>query len=273
MTIVIDALDEASQAAQVVTGVLQNLQPANAPPRVRLLVAVRTTGGHHGEQAGSPLLELRRPIADVIAETLAVDNEHRVAVDQSPWWMRRDLIDYVVGLLRAPRGSPYRADDQAVKDIAEALADAAGTSFLVAKLAAEELATRPTVIDANDLAWRASISHGVLGVFRTDLRRNFSPEDRLRVVHILRAVAFAFGRGIPWRNVWPRVATAVAEDPLHPDWVRSYGDRDIAWLLRTRIGGYLVTDQEDDTTVYRLFHDDLSATLRDQWLDLLTGQD
>ena len=90
-------------------------------------------------------------------------------------------------------------------------------------------------------------------------------------VHLLRATAFAYGRGLPWRTIWPLVANAVADDPAlySVGCAPSYGDSDIAWLLRNRIGAYLVTDQEDDITVYRLFHDDLRRTLREQWLDLL----
>jgi hypothetical protein len=85
------------------------------------------------------------------------------------------------------------------------------------------------------------------------------PADRQRAIHLLRAVAFACGRGLPWRQIWPRVANAVADDPDH-----TYGDRDIAWLLHSRLGAYLVTDHEDGITVYRLFHDVLRTTLREQ---------
>ena len=44
---------------------------------------------------------------------------------------------------------------------------------------------------------------------------------------------------------------------------------DVAWLLASPMGGYLVTDTEDDTTVYRLFHDMLRVTLRERWRELL----
>ncbi|MFB6848174.1 hypothetical protein ACFCXS_25455 [Streptomyces sp. NPDC056373] len=60
----------------------------------------------------------------------------------------------------------------------------------------------------------------------------------------------------------------MADDPA-----RTYGDADIAWLLGSRLGGYLITDQEDGTTVYRLFHDALRMALREQWRDLLARPD
>ena len=79
------------------------------------------------------------------------------------------------------------------------------------------------------------------------------------------SVAFGYGRGLPWRQLWPLVANAVA------DQAGRYGDADIAWLLSTRIGGYLITDREDGVTVYRLFHDDLRTSLREHWRELLDG--
>jgi hypothetical protein len=51
----------------------------------------------------------------------------------------------------------------------------------------------------------------------------------------------------------------------------SYGDGEIADLLKSRLGGYLITDRVDDTTVYRLFHDLLRDTLRERWRDLLVS--
>lgn len=80
---------------------------------------------------------------------------------------------------------------------------------------------------------------------------------------LLRAVAFAYGRGQPWGDVWSLVANAVADTHA------TYGDGDIAWLLASPMAAYLATDREDDTTVYRLFHDTLRATLRERWHDLL----
>jgi hypothetical protein len=119
-------------------------------------------------------------------------------------------------------------------------------------------------VDVDDPGWLDSIGQGVLGLFREDLHQTVPDRDnRLRAVHLLRAVAFAFGPGLPWRTIWPLVASAVAGDG------RTYGDTDIVWLLGTRLGGYLVTDRADGVTVYRLFHDDLRRILYDRWEELL----
>ena len=76
-------------------------------------------------------------------------------------------------------------------------------------------------------------------------------------------MAFAYGRGLPWGGIWPLVANGVA------DRHGKFGDADIAALLASPISAYLITDQEDDVTVYRLFHDALRGTLREHWRDLL----
>ncbi|MFC1401817.1 MULTISPECIES: ATP-binding protein [Streptacidiphilus] len=166
---------------------------------------------------------------------------------------------------RAPVTLVVDAMDEATIALAQVLAAHAGRSFLVTRLAAASLAHRPQPVDPTDPRWLTTISDGVLGVFRDDLRA-IVPErqDRLRAVHLLRAVAFAYGRGLPWRQIWPAVANAVARDPE-----RTYGDTDIAWLLGSRLGGYLINDREDDVTVYRLFHDTLRSTLRERWRELI----
>jgi hypothetical protein len=124
---------------------------------------------------------------------------------------------------------------------------------------------RADIADAHDPAWLAALDEGILGVFRDDLHHSLPEDkDRYRAVILLRAVAFAYGRGLPWRDIWPLIAHAVDDNGAY------YGDADIAWLLESRLGGYLVTDIEDNTTVYRLFHDLLRTTLRERWRDLLT---
>ena len=267
ITLVIDALDEAAKPAEVLTEVLQHLEdPESGVRRVRLIVGVRSTGGSDYGDPTSSARTRRRSLVDLAQDLLHIDPaQGRIQVDQAPWWVREDVVDDVTGLLRVSPDSPYHADESATtKEIAEVLVDAAGTSFLFAKLAAEHLAARGEVVDVYDPAWRTSISQGVLGVFREDLHRTLpDPDDRLRAVHLLRAVAFAFGPGLPWRNIWPLVANAVANDPGR------YGDTDIAWLLRTRLGGYLVADRADGVTVYRLFHDDLRNILYERWAELL----
>jgi hypothetical protein len=178
------------------------------------------------------------------------------------WRLRGHELQHNGEVIRQLAGR--EADAGPVSTIADIVADAARRSFLFANMAASQLVQRGAVVEVGDQGWRASISQGVLGLFREDLHRSLPrPSERLQAVHLLRAVAFAFGPGLPWRTIWPLVATAVANDGY------TYGDGDIAWLLGTRLGGYLVTDRADGVTVYRLFHDDLRGILYDHWEELL----
>ncbi|MEU0563176.1 hypothetical protein [Dactylosporangium sp. NPDC006015] len=261
ITVVIDALDEATHPQDLLHKVLAKLDPDPSRPRIRLLVGVRS---HAAGDRPDPQPGNGAALADAAARVLRAK---RIPVDEPPWWDKRDVADYVRSILRHTAGSPYRSlpDDQ-VDAVADVLGAQAGRSFLVARIAASSLVAHHTVVEATDPAWRAALDDGVLGVFRDDLHRSLEdPKDRHRAVVLLRAVAFAYGAGLPWANIWPLVAHAVDDDGGY------YGDTDIAWLLGSRLGAYLVTDTEDDTTVYRLFHDLLRTTLRERWRELLAA--
>jgi hypothetical protein len=238
VTIVVDALDEAPHPRTLLAEVLAQLDsPGAEQPRVRLLVGVRSPGGSDDAStaAAARTPSGDRPLADAAEQTL---HAVRLRVDEPPWWQPGDLADYATELLLTAEGSPYpKAGRDAARPVAEALAARAGRSFLVARIAATSLAHRKEVVAASDPAWQATLADGVLGVFRDDLHHTLvDPADRLRAVHLLRAVAFGYGRGLPWRQIWPLVANAVADDPE-----RTYGDGDIAWLLDSRMGAYLIT--------------------------------
>ncbi|MFF2101224.1 AAA family ATPase [Streptomyces sp. NPDC058202] len=270
VTIVVDALDEASDPVGLLTGVLARLDPGDPTHRkVRLFVGVRSSGGPDGADSG-PVRGGGGPSLADRAERLL--SACRIRVDERPWWEPQDMVDYATEILLREEGSPYRDHDMGLAvEVASVLAAQAGTSFLVARIAGTSLTRRSDVVNPDDPQWRNAIGEGVLGVFRHDLHRTLPEgDDRVRAVHLLRAVAFSYGRGLPWPQIWPAVANAVADEPgtagTPP---RTYGDSDIAWLLGSRLGAYLVTDREDGATVYRLFHDALRSTLRTRWRELL----
>jgi hypothetical protein len=278
VTVVVDALDEATDPHGLLSTVLARLDH-DVNSQLRLIVGVRspgttqdttgadttgadTTGADTTGADTTVPLRGGRPLADLAEQALHAD---RVRVDEPPWWEQSDLAEYATDLLRHTPGSPYQqAPADLIARIGLALARHSGTSFLVARIAATSLAGRPDPVDPDDPGWLAAVRDGVVGVFRDDLHRRLTTdEDRVRAVHLLRAVAFARGRGLPWRDLWPRFANAVADGDAY------YGDHDIAWLLQSPMGGYLVTDHEDGVTVYRLFHDELRTTLRERWRELL----
>ena len=259
VTIVIDALDEAEYAADLVRSVLRPLLREHSE-RLCLLVGVRSLGGDntaaeaHREPQEEPLRDL--VAAELMARQIAADDDLR--------WSPRDFTTLVRNILSNTENSPYQnADRTAVDNVADVISSRAGRSYLVARVAAENAAARTEVLASDDPALLDDLKGGLLGVFRRDLQASFSSQhDWRRGVALLRALAFARGAGLPRHQVWTKVATAV-------DAGSDYGDEAIKWLLESRLSAYLITDQQDDLTVYRLIHDELREILRYQWRELL----
>ncbi len=269
VTVVIDAIDESANPGDLIDGILAHLHDGPGGQRLRLIVGVRSPGH---EQRGAPALEQDRGTLADRAQRLP--GASRVNVDEDPWWQAIDLKTYAASVLDFPPGSPYRAASPgAAETVARQIAEHAGHSFLITRMAAANLAARPDQVNPTDPSWLAAIDEGVVGVFRADLHQELaSRHEQLTALHLMRALAFSYGRGLPWNGIWPTVATAVADDPEFYEPGQTppiYGDNDIAWLLRTRLAGYLITDREDETTVYRMFHNSLANVLRDKWLRLL----
>uniref|UniRef100_UPI003F4978E8 AAA family ATPase n=1 Tax=Streptomyces chartreusis TaxID=1969 RepID=UPI003F4978E8 len=259
VTVVVDAVDEAADPSQLLHDLLARLPDGPGRQRLRLVLGVRSPGGSEGSTATEP--QHPQPLADRIARRLEAT---RIPVDESPWYDPDDLIHYAEKILASTPHSPYAMSTTAA-DVARALATRAQPSYLIVRIAAASLARRHVPVAPGDPQWLNSVDEGMWGVFRADWHHVLTdPEQRTRTLHLLRAVAFARGKGLPWHHVWPTVANAIAE---HTG--LTYGDRDIAELLASPLGGYLTTDVADDTTVYRLFHDALRPALARQWRDLL----
>jgi hypothetical protein len=250
VTIVVDALDEAQDPLTLLRSLLSRLTG-----NLRLVVGVRSPGP--GAGAGPRhALDGRHTLADTVAATLRAEV---LACDAEPYWNEHDLGDYIAALLRADssRSSPYRREKGLADWVGAAVAKAVAPSYLAARIAGRSLARRHLVPDFSDPAWRAGAAADVAGLLREEMLNGIAdPDLRQRALHLLRAVAYAKGRGIPWQDVWPTVAAAVAGDGT------TYSHDDIVWLLGQPLAGYLTRDVEDDVTVYRLFHDALTQALR-----------
>lgn len=261
VTIVVDALDEAAYPNSTLVDVLARLErPETTVSKIRLLIGVRSPSDDDTSQE-----RVRTALADRAEKLLRAE---RLRADREPIWVAQDLQSYIVEILCSRLHSPYLDDPAAAEQVARIIGTKAGTSYLIAQLAAASLSRRENRVDVADPNWLAALDAGVVGVFREDLDANTTAvADRRHTVELLRAVAFSYGRGLPWHRVWPLVANAIADSPD----VR-YTDAHIASLLGSRLGGYLITDEEDDTTVYRLFHDTLRTTLRERWRALMPAE-
>ncbi|MFF2254172.1 caspase family protein, partial [Streptomyces sp. NPDC058142] len=237
-TALIDALDEAATPDTLCTQILRPLIKYSEG-RIRLLLGTRPD-----------LLDSLgiRPTNDV-------DSGRIIDLDDSHYADPEALTAYTVRtLIEAQPDSPYRRRPEALRPVAEAVAAAAGPSFLVARIAASTLAAAEDVVaDPQDPVWRASLPCHAGQAMREDLVSRLG-NDAQRAADLLRPLALAQGQGLPWEDIWALAASAISG--------RSYTDDDVVWL-RGAAGSYVVEATEAGRSAYRLYHQALAEHLRD----------
>ncbi|MFD0260465.1 caspase family protein, partial [Kitasatospora indigofera] len=236
LTVLIDALDEAATPHTLCTTILRPLI-RKSRGRIRLLLGTR------------PYLLPR----------LEVTTAQIVDLDSNDYADPQALTTYTLRtLLQAHRTSPYRAlPHAALPDtalpVAQAVATAAGHSFLIARITAGTLAATPTIPDPTDPAWRASLPRHAGDAMREDLHSRLGHHAE-RATDLLRPLAYAQGQGLPWEDIWAPLATAISGRP--------YTDDDLLWL-RHEAGSYVVEATESDRSAYRLYHEAMAEHLRE----------
>ncbi|MEI5582559.1 MULTISPECIES: NACHT and WD repeat domain-containing protein [unclassified Agromyces] len=248
--VVIDGADEASDPAGVVT-LAEGLARAG-PLRVLLVARPHIARG-------------------VRAEHVEIDLD-------DPGYQDPDaLAGYARGLLLARHEpevtTPYR-DGADVEAVARTIAARASSStsgerraesFLIAQLLARAVRSRAEPIRVDEQL-AASIPT-VVEAFESEFARlgDFEPVAR----HLLTALAWAKGSGLPWEQVWVPVARAIAEH--HGDFDAVIDDEAVRMLL-SRCGSYVVEDgSPSDSSVFRPFHDGLTQTLQRRPTDDAAG--
>ena len=151
ITIVVDALDEAADPADMVDQVLSYLADTSGlAPMVRLMVGVRSPG-----RSGDVPVNLNRrpPLADWTEEKLKAT---RIVVDEEPWWEPADIASYSLNVLLNTPKSPYSDSPDAerrARELADGWVPWSDKSFLVARIAAASLAHRQNPIERDDPRW------------------------------------------------------------------------------------------------------------------------
>ena len=238
LVVVLDALDEARTPRDIVR---------------QLLVPL-------ARDLGVKVLAGTRPGRD--EELLATFGERAVIyrLDDPAWFDRHDLADYAAACLRADfdpdLASGYRTDPKACRQVAAAIAEAAGSNFLVAGLAARTRADEP-VIDVSVPGWRDRQRFPAeVGQAFDDYLARFG-DNEIRARDLLRAVAYAEGTGLPADELWADMASALGAP-------RRYGTDDLAWLLDSAAGYLVESGGEHGQPVYRIFHQALIEHLRQE---------
>ncbi|MFF0206445.1 caspase family protein, partial [Streptomyces althioticus] len=236
-TALIDAIDEAATPETLCTQLLRPLI-THAGGHIRLLLGTRPyLLDRLGFTPGNPAR--RASVIDL---------------DDPRYADFRALKHYTVrNLLEAHPNSPYLHSPDALLPVAQAVAEAAGTSFLVARITASTLAAADTIPNPRDPQWRASLPRHAAAAMRNDLTRRLG-DDAQRATDLLRPLAYAEGQGLPWEDIWAPLASAISG--------RHYTNEDLMWLRRTA-GAYVVEATEADRSAYRLYHQSLVEYLRD----------
>jgi WD40 repeat protein len=149
--------------------------------------------------------------------------------------------------------SPYRFQEHHYVDaVAAAIAESAQKSFLVALITARGLALRNELVNPRDPGWRDALPREASAAMRDDLVGRLGTDaDKAR--DLLLPLAYGQGAGLPWEDLWPRLASALAG--------ARYTSRDIDWLV-DQAGYYVVESTSDHRSTYRLYHEALSDHVR-----------
>jgi Caspase domain len=252
LLILIDALDEAADPPSLVSGLLIPLI-RECPGVPRLLLGTR------------PYLLtaalLGKPGTD---RYLSVDLDSRRYADPASIraYIRKILLssDYLDSAYR-PSGIYLAAPPDVVQEVTEAIAEASGTSFLVARITAATEATGTRLPVPSDPAWRQALPRHAGAAMSRDLHVRLG-DDADKAASLLLPLAYAQGSGLPWEGIWPRLVDALS--PGH-----GYGNDQLIWLRKTA-GSYAVEGLADGRSVYRLYHQALADHLlesRDQRAD------
>ncbi|MFF1611987.1 caspase family protein, partial [Amycolatopsis sp. NPDC058278] len=232
LTVLIDALDEASDPDHLVRTLLRPLAE-HAAGRLRMLLGTR----------------------DFLLDRLGLRRDEAIDLDADRYADPLALTTYAArGLLEAHPDSPYRDQSpELLRAVADAVATAAHPSFLVARITSATLAAQDHAADPSDPAWHSSLPAYPGDAMHRDLETRLG-DNAAKVRDLLRPLAFAEGQGLPWEDIWAAVASRAAGT--------TYTDEDLLWL-RENAGSYVVEATEDGRSTYRLYHQALADHLRD----------
>ncbi|GHI10066.1 hypothetical protein AQI88_41690 [Streptomyces cellostaticus] len=233
LTVVVDALDEAAD-------------PEGLARALRRLAR---------DVSGLRVLVGTRPGPRNSLLTACGHDARIIDLDCRPWLDLDDLAEYVRRRLLAADDphtrSPYRNQPDLAARVAEAVAERAYPTFLIAQLVSRTLTDSDTVVDPSGK--ELSRLPGTVADALDDYLFRLGP-DHHRVRDLLLPLAYAHGTGLARDTVWVELASAVAQ--------RTYTLADLEWLLSTA-ADFLVEQTVDQEEIhYRLYHQALVDYLR-----------
>ncbi|MFM9372640.1 caspase family protein [Streptomyces sp. Da 82-17] len=240
--IVVDAVDEAGSDTAADAGghgeprriTRELLRPMSEIPGVRLLVGTRH--------------ELVGPLGPTFT-TIDLDlPDYRAGED--------DVAGYVTRVLLATEednvGTPYRGLPDLAATVARGVAEKAAGVYLYARTTARTLRSDQHAVDVNRPGWADALPSEVGEAFDDYLAR-FGP-DEPRVRRMLLALAFSEGKGLPRGRVWTALSSVISG--------LECTEEDVAWVLDVAEAYIAEVIDDDQRSVYRLYHKALAEHLR-----------
>jgi hypothetical protein len=252
VTVLADALDEAEQGDEALIA-RDILRAVGNLAGCRVVVGTRRDrdGGHvpAPEDPGPLIATLRPRNAPFTILDLSTDDEADA-----------DIRNYVEERLAQPESCARWSTAELRGDAARRVAGQARRVFLYARFAIRALATMDESVLREPEWWsRLPTAVGEAGlhdVFAQDLLRF---EDPNLVREVLTPLAFARGKGLPRRQIWPELASALAAEVSG----RSYNAADVSRVIR-EAAWYLIEGTEDGQAVFRLYHQSIGDYLRNE---------
>lgn len=245
LTLLFDGLDEAAagHSLDIARRLLNRLA---AHPSVKVLVGTRANP--------------RRTLPGSRVEDTLLDTLHH---DRSPLELDKrpeaetDIARHVEHLLSRTQ-SPYRSVE-AVEERQYAARHIAAHSngiFLVATLGARQLARGDGIPPRKELARDLQTGPTGLNSLLASELDLLDPEDPIRIRDLLRPLALAQGRGLPYSEIWLTMANAAKSTDS-----RDYTKDDLRAMLQRAEGVVIARESEFGEDVYHLHHPSFGAHL------------
>lgn len=241
--IIFDALDEAEERDEILHRLIA---PLSGRTGVRLLIGTRPDVAR-GRLRFSGLGE---KVVEIDLDTDAYYNQDDVATYVERRLLAEDEPD---------RPTPYRNKQALASEVARAVAARAHFAFLAAHTVVQSLLSMTEPVDTSIEGWVDQLPTGIDSAFDAYVEALIASDSdlsRARVMEVLAPLAFAFGEGLPWSNIWPAMAGALANANI--------SDSQVSTIFE-KVAAFVIESLEDNRSVYRLCHEALAEHLRAQF--------
>jgi len=231
LTVVLDALDEAEELAEIVARIVL---PLAASPRTHVVVALRNTA------AGA----LEQVLRERCSGSFDLDHDPEA---------KEAIARHVTNVLTGTPESPYASSPGLAGVVASEMAAASDGAFLFASSLANALARDAEPLRPGDPELRRRLGQSTAEAIEDELRHRFA-DRAASVAAVLAPLAWAAGTGLPVGPIWAQMVSAVGLLPEVDPSSEGVPDAGAIGHAVAEAGAFLGAVEEDGRRVYRLRH-------------------